>query len=117
LKHDDDYAADYEVAKGMIADKLEDEVFRRGHDGVEEKVGWYQGQAGGTVQRYDSNLLMFATKKHIPEYRDQYKVDVTHNHQLSVSDAELAIRAMVERNPDLLKLVSNDDDVIDAQVE
>ena len=48
LKTDPIYAEDMDAAREMVADKLEQEIWRRAHDGVDVNVGWYKGVAGGT---------------------------------------------------------------------
>ena len=58
----------------LSVDALVAEVRRRALDGVSEPTGWYKGEPGGYVQRYSDNLLMFAVKKEIPEYRDRWEV-------------------------------------------
>ena len=56
----------------MAGDILEAEAHRRAVEGVEEPVGWYKGQAGGTVRRYSDVLLMFLLKGVLPErYKDR----------------------------------------------
>ena len=49
---DSDYAEQFEQAKKDAVDVLEAEARRRAVEGWEEPVGWYKGQAGGTVRRY-----------------------------------------------------------------
>ena len=77
LRHDPQYVAAFRVAHEMAADMLENEAIRRAVDGVAEPV--YQGrQLVGTVQRYDSTLLIFMLKGLRPEkYRDRLQIDVT----------------------------------------
>jgi len=72
---DPDYAEDFERAKGDAVDVLEAEARRRAVDGWVEKVGWYKGQAGGTVRRYSDVLLIFLLKGAAPEkYRERVEV-------------------------------------------
>ena len=58
----------------MASEVLIDEATRRAVDGVEEPVDFYKGKAGGTVNRYSDNLLMFLIKAKRPEYRDSSRV-------------------------------------------
>jgi hypothetical protein len=62
----------------MAADIIEAEIHRRAVEGVDEPVGWYRGEAGGTVRRYSDNLLMFRAKALMPEkYRERVEVRST----------------------------------------
>ena len=54
-------------AREMAADSLEGEAFRPAVEGVEEPVGWYKGEAGGTIRRYSDTLLIFLMKGLMPE--------------------------------------------------
>ena len=64
-----------ERAQLMAADLLESEAYRRAVEGVEEPVGWYKGEAGGTVRRYSDLLLIFLLKGIRPDkYRDRMEV-------------------------------------------
>ena len=75
LAQDPDYAEEFEQAKADAVDVLEAEARRRAVDGVEELVGWYKGQAGGTVRRYSDTLLIFLLKGLKPEvYRERLEV-------------------------------------------
>ena len=70
-----DYAEEFEQAKEDAVDVLEAEARRRAVDGWEEPVGWYKGQAGGTVRRYSDVLLIFLLKGAAPDkYRDRVEV-------------------------------------------
>ena len=75
LKEDTAYRAAMERARIMAGDILEAEAHRRAVEGVEEPVGWYKGQAGGTVRRYSDNLLIFLLKGVLPErYKDRMEL-------------------------------------------
>ena len=70
-----DYAEEFEQAKADAVDVLEAEARRRAVEGWEEPVGWYKGQAGGTVRRYSDTLLIFLLKGAAPErYRERVEV-------------------------------------------
>jgi hypothetical protein len=70
-----DYVKEFEQAKADAVDVLEAEARRRAVDGWEEKVGWYKGQAGGTVRRFSDTLLIFLLKGAVPEkYRERVEV-------------------------------------------
>ena len=121
LRDDEVYATDFAIAKEMAADGCEDEVIRRGKEGFERKVGFHQGQWQGTVQmEYSDNLLMFQSKKNNPAYRDNHTVEVTHTHRISADEALSEINALVERNPNLLALLTGsgielEGDVVEAE--
>lgn len=66
-REDKEFQEALRLAEQMGADLLEAEAVRRAHDGVEEPVGWYRGQAGGTVRRYSDTLLIFLLKGAKPE--------------------------------------------------
>ncbi len=59
LKNYPDYREAFHAAEEILADVLEVEARRRAVDGVEEPVGWYQGEPGGTVTKYSDGLLRF----------------------------------------------------------
>ena len=70
-----DYAEEFEQAKRDAVDVLEAEARRRAVTGVLEPVGWYKGEAGGTVRRYSDTLLIFLLKGAAPEkYRERLEV-------------------------------------------
>jgi hypothetical protein len=70
-----DYAKEFDEAKKDAGDVLEAEARRRAVDGWEEQVGWYKGQAGGTLRRYSDTLLIFLLKGAAPErYRERVQV-------------------------------------------
>jgi hypothetical protein len=101
------FAAAVKVAAEEAADLLEAEVRRRAVDGWEEPVygtlgtpeivegkngqerevvRTYTGQVG-TVKKFSDNLLMFLLKKNRPEFRDNHRVDVQVNNQVTVTDS------------------------------
>ena len=62
------------VARESATELLEQEAWRRAHDGVEEPVGWYKGAPGGHILRYSDNLLMFLLKSLRPDkYRERHE--------------------------------------------
>ena len=75
---DPDYAEEFERAKKDAVDVLEAEARRRAVEGWEEPVGWYKGQAGGTVRRFSDTLLIFLLKGLRPDvYRERVEVSGT----------------------------------------
>lgn len=76
-KRDGAFAAAWDEAIEAGGDALEDEVLRRGKDGVDKGI-YYQGARVDTVREYSDNLLMFHLKSRRPEkYRDN--VNLTGN--------------------------------------
>ncbi len=75
FEKDPEYRAAFEQAKENATDVLEAEAHRRAVEGWEEPVGWYKGQAGGTVRKYSDVLLIFLLKGLRPErYRERLDV-------------------------------------------
>src|SRR5580765_5580022 len=66
---DPEYAAAYVVANREADALLEAEIRRRGMLGYKRAV-WHLGKRVGEETVYSDNLLMFAAKKRMPEYRD-----------------------------------------------
>jgi len=85
---DELFQQEYERAKFVAAEILEDEAHRRAVEGVDEPV-WYKGEEVGSVKKYSDTLLIFLLKGLKPEvYRERYEVkndtpqEVIHTHQL-----------------------------------
>ena len=73
-KDDEVYQAALVDATVLAGDDLEEEAIRRAIDGVEEPVGWFRGEAGGTVTRYSDTLLIFLMKGNNPEkYAERHR--------------------------------------------
>ncbi|MFC2000025.1 terminase [Chloroflexota bacterium] len=71
------YEKDFARAESLYCDILEAELHRRGVEGWDEPV-YQQGGLVGTVRKYDSTILIFKCKGHIPEkYRDRQDIKVT----------------------------------------
>ena len=73
---DPKYAEAFTRAHSQFKEGLEEELHKRAKEGELEPV-WYQGQKVGTVRKKSDILLMFAMKKHIPEYRDTSTTNVS----------------------------------------
>ena len=72
LEKDAEYHSAFNLAKEDATDVLEAEAHRRAVEGWEEEVGWYKGEAGGTVRKYSDVLLIFLLKALRPEkYRER----------------------------------------------
>lgn len=86
---DRDFAAGWDAAVDAAAAVLEEEAFRRAHDGVEEPLTCAKGlirDADGvpvTVRKYSDTLLIFLLKGARPEkYRENVKVSGHVEHSL-----------------------------------
>ena len=68
------FKAEWDQAKELGNDALEDEARRRGHDGVEEPV--YQGgEEVGRIRKYSDTLLIFLLKGNLPaKFRDRVAI-------------------------------------------
>jgi hypothetical protein len=76
-KGDEEFAAAWEQAMkdGFIA--LEDEMHRRGYQGVDKPV-FHNGAEVATVKDYSDTLAIFLAKAHNPEkYRERTDVNIT----------------------------------------
>lgn len=65
------FLAAFRQADGIRGERMEDEAWRRGHDGWEEPV--YQGgQLVGTLHKHSDTLLIFSMKGEMPgKYRER----------------------------------------------
>lgn len=72
LASDDDFARAMKDAREEATDRLEQEAWRRAHDGVPEPV-FYQGEKVGVVQRYSDTLMQTLLKANRPaKYRERH---------------------------------------------
>jgi len=76
LKDCEDYAEAFREAEERVADELEAEARRRAVEGVEEPVGFYMGEHGGTyVRKYSDRLLEFLLKGRRPHvFKERHEV-------------------------------------------
>lgn len=72
---DEQFAQEWDDAIQEGCDRLEEEAWRRAHDGVEEGV-YYQGDKVDTVRRYSDRLMERLLEAHRPER-------FRHRHELS----------------------------------
>ncbi len=75
LRASADYAQAFELAREEVGQRLEDEAFRRAHDGVEEPCT----VAGKRelVRKYSDTLLIFLLKGAKPErYRERFSAEL-----------------------------------------
>ena len=73
---DPELALAWDDAEASGTDKLEDEAFRRAHDGFKRPV-FHGGEQCGDVPHYSDALLMFLLKSRRP---DKYKERTAHEH-------------------------------------
>ncbi len=101
LEEEPAYREAFDQAKLQAADVLEQEAHRRAVEGVEEPVGWYKGEAGGTVRRYSDTLLIFLLKGVLPDrYRERVDVRGVLAHlDVSRLPDELVARLAAGENP------------------
>lgn len=91
LKDDENYQLLYAEAMDQVAEVLEDEVIRRGKEGIDHGI-YYQGEEIATEKEYSDQLLMFYLKAAKPEkYRDRAEVkgDVNVKHKFDGTMEEL----------------------------
>jgi hypothetical protein len=87
---DTPFAAALEVARRMACDRIEAEIFRRGHDGVEQPV-YQNGRLVGTTREYSDTLLIFFAKGLMPErYRERHEVTGPGGGPVQLARADLA---------------------------
>lgn len=71
INEDQDFQQAYELAREAFIDRLEDEVTRRGMDGIPKPV-YYRGELVDTITEYSDTLLMFRLNGLCPE---KYRVN------------------------------------------
>jgi hypothetical protein len=87
LVKDEAYVTAFKRAQTLAAHLLEDEIWRRGRDGVEVPI-YHQGVQVGTRKEYSDTLLIFAAKGAMPDkYRESSRVEH------SLSPALMALHA------------------------
>lgn len=75
-KDDPDFSQEWDDVVEAGTEELEQEAWRRAHEGWEEPV-FYQGEVVGAVRKFSDTLLMFTLKGRRPEkYRENSKVEV-----------------------------------------
>lgn len=92
---DPQFAKDWEQAKAIGLEALEDEALRRAFEGVSEPI-YYLGRNVDTIKKYSDTLAIFLLKGGMPEkYRERSEVkhDVTDN----LADAMRAARERAKK--------------------
>lgn len=76
LKRFPEYKAAFDEAYEMAGDLLEDEAFRRAHDGYDKPV-FYEGQECGVVREYSDSLMALQLKGRRARFRDKGAIELT----------------------------------------
>lgn len=66
-----------EQARAIAADRIEQELYRRGVYGFDKPAGWYKGKAGGVVREYDTTAAIFLLKGLKPDRYADHQVTKT----------------------------------------
>jgi hypothetical protein len=117
MQNDSVYVEAFKHAEAVVADRIEDEMFRRGVEGVERGV-WYNGVQVGTERHYSDTLLIFAAKGAMPE---KFRDHVNNTHDVSPALAVLMAQWQALREQPIparqaLPEASYDADATDAAV-
>lgn len=73
-REDLEFSALWDDVFEKTTDALEQEVYRRAHEGTEKPV-FYQGEQCGVVREYSDVLAMFTLKARRPDrYRDRHEI-------------------------------------------
>lgn len=90
--NDPNFAADWDRAKELGLEALEDEATRRAFDGVDKAVV-YQGEITTTVKEYSDTLLIFLLKGGKPQkYRDRTELSGPGGGPLEITETERSAR-------------------------
>ena len=103
LEHDEDFFFAFNQAKEDAKDVLRAEIYRRGHDGVEERV-FQQGMLIDVVRKYSDTLLIFHAKALMPEYREKQQLDVTNHMQVQ---RDQILQSLTDEEVEVLEQISN----------
>jgi hypothetical protein len=78
LERDPAFRQAFQDAREDAADRLEDEAWRRAHDGIESKIFSKDGDEIGTEVKYSDTLLIVLLKANRPgKFSERYKVNDT----------------------------------------
>lgn len=90
---DKDFAAAWDRAQTIATSLLEDESFRRAHDGVDKPV-YQNGSLVGTIREYSDTLMIFLLKARDKKYRDANRATEPDAYTSGVASAEDAVRKL-----------------------
>lgn len=85
--NDPKYAVKFEEAKQEAGDRIEAEIFRRGHDGINKAI-YYQGETIDVVKEYSDVLLIFFAKAIRP---DKFREPNSFNLQGKIGDKKIDV--------------------------
>lgn len=85
-----EFAKAWDEAKILGLDKLEDELLRRAHDGVEKPVFYKGRKLKHTIREYSDTLGIFLLKGGKPE---KYRERVEHSGSVDLAGRLIAARA------------------------
>lgn len=85
-----EFAKAWDEAKILGLDKLEDELLRRAHDGVEKLVFYKGRKLKHTIREYSDTLGIFLLKGGKPE---KYRERVEHSGSVDLAGRLIAARA------------------------
>ena len=92
--NDEEFASEWDRAKKIGLDTLEDEATRRAFEGVDKPIV-YQGVITGTMREYSDTLLVFLLKGGKPDkYRERTSSEISGpgGGPVQLSDTERAAR-------------------------
>jgi hypothetical protein len=75
VKDDEEFSEAFDESMALYLESLEEEIHRRGVEGVEEEI-YFKGEVVGSKQVYSDQLLVFETKANIEKYGDKSKQEV-----------------------------------------
>jgi len=85
---DEDFATAWDDTVEASTEALEQEIYRRAHQGVDKPV-FYQGAECGTVREYSDTLAMFILKGRRPEkYRERTEITGKDGGPIRITKAE-----------------------------
>ena len=93
-KHEPEFDAQVEEAVEAATDRLEDEAFRRAHDGVQGRPVFNNGEIVGYLHEYSDRLLETLLRARRP---DKYRENK------SIGDDKGVLRVIIENDPDVAK--------------
>lgn len=96
-RDDAEFAAAWEEAEEIAADVLEEEGWRRAHNGTLKPV-YYQGDEVGAVREYSDTLLIFLLKSRNPKkFKDN--LDVNHRGTIQHNLTPASVEELLQLDP------------------
>jgi hypothetical protein len=98
-KAEPDFAKQWQIARAEAVERLEEEAWRRAHDGVKKPV-YQQGNLVGHIQEYSDTMLIFLLKANKPKkYRDNFKHEHAGTLDVNIPQLDEALNR-IYGNPD-----------------